>query len=325
MKSQRRTLITLFTLLISVLLSTQLVFADREPGGPKDPNTSTGGFVVDDLTGVLTPTDLGDSLAGPGITISTVTYTGADVAAGGFSGGAGIIGFDTGVVLGSGQVGDVIGPNSSDNISTSNGTPGDADLDALSGFTTFDAAVLEIDFIPNGASVFFRYVFSSEEYNEFVNTQFNDAFAFYVNGVNCAVVDGNPITINTINNGNPFGSMPNSNPGLYINNDCNDGGCPHDTEMDGYTTVLTCGAVVTPNVENTLKLAIADASDDIYDANVFIEGGSLTTVPTDVSLSAFGTDNGTTSPLIWLATLPALLVGLAIILRRRTTAAASGK
>lgn len=317
MKLQRKTLITLVTLLIVLLFSTQLVFADREPGGPKGPTSPSGGLTVDDLTGPLTAGDLGNSLAGPGITISTATYTGADVGAGGFSGGAGIIGFDSGIVLGSGQVVDVVGPNTSGSISTDTGTPGDSDLDTLSGFMTFNAAVLEIDFIPDGSAVFFDFVFSSEEYNEFVNSEFNDAFAFYVNGVNCALVDSDPITINTINNGNPFGSMPNSNPSLYINNDCDDGGCPHDTEMDGFTTVLTCGAVVTPNVNNTLKLAIADASDAGYDSNVFIEGGSLTTTPTDVSLTGFGVDNGTGPNLLWLALLPVLFIAFVVIQRRR--------
>lgn len=317
MKLHRRRLIIVFTLLIVLLFTTQLVFADREPGGPKEPSAPNGGLVVDDLTGALTPDDLADSLAGTGIMISSVTYTGADPAAGGFSGGDGIIGFDTGIILGSGAVGDVVGPNTLPNVTTANSTPGDADLDALSGFTTFDASVLEIDFVPDGDSVFFRYVFSSDEYNEYVNSSFNDVFAFYINGVNCALVNGEPISINTVNNGNPFGTLPNSNPGLYINNDCDDGGCPHNTEMDGFTTVLTCGANVTANVTNTLKLAIADASDSSYDSNVFIEGGSLTTVPTDVTLTNFGNDGDSTVPLIWLALLPVLIIGLAVILRRR--------
>lgn len=320
---RRKSIVTLITLLLILLFSTQLVSANRGSGEPRDPNAPSGGLVVDDLTGPLTASDLADSLAGPGITISTATFTGAEVAAGGFSGGAGIIGFEDGVVLGSGLVGDVVGPNTSPSVSTTNGTPGDSDLDILAGFPTFDAAVLEIDFVPNGDSVFFRYVFSSEEYNEYVNTQYNDVFGFYINGANCALVGGDPITINTVNNGNPFGTMPNSNPALYINNDCDDGGCPHNTEMDGFTVVLTCGASVTPNVNNTLKLAIADASDSIYDANVFIEGGSLTTIPTDVSLSSFGTGNGGNGFLLWLAVLPVLAIALAVVVRRRS--AVSGK
>jgi hypothetical protein len=146
-----------------------------------------------------------------------------------------------------------------------------------------------------------------------------------VNGTNCALVNSDPITINTVNNGNPFGTLPNSNPGLYINNDCDDGGCPHDTEMDGFTTVLTCGAAVTANTTNTLKLAIADASDSSYDSNVFIEGGSLTTVPTDVSLTDFGPETSQNPPMSLLALLPILAVGLVVILRKRSAVTSSGK
>jgi len=46
--------------------------------------------------------------------------------------------------------------------------------------------------------------------------------------------------------------------------------------MDGLTTVLTCNAAVKPNAPNHVKLAIADASDFIYDSNVFLEACSFT-------------------------------------------------
>ena len=189
----------------------------------------------------------------------------------------------TGVVLSSGAIANTIGPNSSDAITTAFGGAGDADLTALSGFPTFDAAVLEFEFIPDADIVFFHYVFGSDEYNEWVTSSFNDTFAFYVNGVNCALVDDGaggfaPITINTINNGNPFGSG-GPNAALYRNNDLSDGGGAIDTEMDGLTVVLTCTAAVNAGVPNTMKLAIADASDTILDSAVFLEEGSLSTTP----------------------------------------------
>ena len=49
--------------------------------------------------------------------------------------------------------------------------------------------------------------------------------------------------------------------------------------MDGLTTVLLCQAPVLANQTNTMKLAIGDVGDRLYDSNVFIEAGSLTTVP----------------------------------------------
>jgi hypothetical protein len=45
--------------------------------------------------------------------------------------------------------------------------------------------------------------------------------------------------------------------------------------LDGITSVLTFQAPVEPGVVNHMKLAIADASDGIYDSAVFIQAGSL--------------------------------------------------
>jgi uncharacterized repeat protein (TIGR01451 family) len=238
---------------------------------------SAAPLTTEDLSGALTPDDLANALVGVGVTVSNVTYTGADIAAGTFGGGTGIVGFDGGIVLSSGDIANVIGPNVADNITADNGTAGDADLDTLSGFTTFDASVLEFDFVPDSTPIRFQYVFSSDEYNEYVNTEFNDVFAFFVNGSNCATIDDDPVSINTINNGNPFGTDPRSHPELYVNNDLNDGGGAIDTEMDGLTVVLTCESAVNVGVANHMKLAIADASDGIYDSNVFLQAGSLTT------------------------------------------------
>jgi hypothetical protein len=246
------------------------------------------GLSVQDLNHGVTAPDLANALVGTGVTISNVTYTGANNAAGAFAGGTGIIGFDSGVILGSGRVQTtadphdpcskgVEGPNECDANTTENFTPGDLQLDALSGFTTFDAAILEFDFVPQFSTVQFSYVFSSDEYNEFVNSEFNDVFGFFVNGTNCATVGDppQPVSINTINGGNPFGTSA-TNPSLYRNNDPDDPGPPTiDTEMDGLTVVLTCSATVNAGTSNHMKLAIADASDDVLDSNVLIRAGSL--------------------------------------------------
>ncbi len=236
-------------------------------------------IVTTDLTGAQTATDLANLLAGPGVTVSNVTYTGANIAAGSFTGGTGIIGFESGVILSSGNIADVIGPNAADGTTTVNNTPGDPDLDALTGKTSADAAALEFDIVPNASTLFIQYVFSSEEYNEFVHSPFNDAFAFFVNGTNCALVNGQPVSINTINNGNPFGAPPNANPTFYINNDLSDGGGTINTEMDGLTVVLTCQAAVNPGVPNSIKLVIADTQDFQLDSNVFLRNGGITTQP----------------------------------------------
>ena len=139
----------------------------------------------------LTASDLANALVGSGVSVSNATFSGSNVAGGTFAGGASAIGFESGIILSSGAVASVPGPNGSDSTTASNGVAGDADLTALAGFATLDAAILEFDFVPNAGTVTFQYVFASEEYNEYVNSQFNDVFGFFVNGTNCATV-GSP-------------------------------------------------------------------------------------------------------------------------------------
>jgi pimeloyl-ACP methyl ester carboxylesterase len=260
-------------LIVSAFL---LIASNRTPQIPEN-TVIQSGLIVEDLTGSINVEDLAATIVGPGVTISNVTYTGAEIAAGVFGGGENIVGFDAGIILSTGSASGVIGPNQSNSYSVNNGMPGDPDLTLLSGFPTFDAAVLEFDFVPDSDHVIFQFVFASEEYNEFVFSQYNDVFAFFINGVNCALIEGDPVSINTINYGNPYGTEPNSHPYLYINNALPDGGGHINTEMDGLTEVLTCSANVIPNITNYMKLAIADASDYIYDSNVFIRAGSVTT------------------------------------------------
>ena len=45
-----------------------------------------------------------------------------------------------------------------------------------------DVAILEFDFVPTSDSISFRYVFGSEEYFAYENTQFNDVFGFFYRG-----------------------------------------------------------------------------------------------------------------------------------------------
>jgi len=262
----------------------------RTPTGSDDPSrfarlqrTFSGDgeeLTIHDLNQGFTPVYLARALSGPGVEVFNVSYTGALAAAGVFSGGGETIGFDSGIILGTGRVTAVRGPNGVVDATTENGVPGDSLLDLISGSgnPTVDAAVLAFDFVPHASTITFEYVFASEEYNEYVNTGYNDVFAFYVNGENCAVVGDPPVpvSINTINNGNPFGIPPVSHPELYRNNDIDsNGGATIATEMDGLTTVLTCTARVRPGVKNQMRLAIADAGDPAYDSNVFLRAGSL--------------------------------------------------
>jgi Bacterial Ig-like domain (group 3) len=248
--------------------------------------SEASGVTVTDLNSGATVEGLAQSLAGPGVSISNVKYVGDNRAGGSFTGGASSIGFEDGIILDSGKVQTyttdpecsqgVEGPNTCSDNSTAFGTPGDTQLSELSGGETHDASVLEFDFVPEHSTVQFSYVFSSDEYNEFVFA-FNDIFAFFVNGTNCALVPGTsePVSINTINN--------STHSELYRDNESGS----IDSQMDGLTTVLTCNATVTAGQTSHIKLAIADALDEVLDSAVFIQGGSLVS-GTQISTSLSG-------------------------------------
>jgi hypothetical protein len=227
-------------------------------------------------------TELLQCLLGPDVVVSNAVLTGAPQAAGTFVGELGVIGFDQGIILSSGDIGTLAGPNTGDATSTINSTPGDPDLDALiPGYTTYDAVVLEFDFTcPTPQDVVFQYVFGSEEYNEWVDSPFNDVFGFFLNGVNIALAPagcsnaGSPVSINNVNCGNPYvGIGPNCN--CYRNNDLDDGGGAINTELDGLTQVFFATGTILPGT-NHIKLAIADAGDQVLDSDVMIRCQSFT-------------------------------------------------
>ncbi|NJO63132.1 MAG: hypothetical protein HC836_34420 [Richelia sp. RM2_1_2] len=219
----------------------------------------------------LTPELLAQSIVGEGVIIDNVTFTGANQAAGIFNGGLSAgIDIAKGIILSSGNIINAAEPNDSDGSSTSFGNPGDEDLNALIPQNTNDAVVLEFDFIPEQNQVSFRYVFASEEYNEYVGS-FNDVFAFFLDGENIALIPETttPVSIDNVNK--------NANSEFYKDNDPSDLGTPtpFKVEYDGFTTVLTAQANIEAGVPHRIKLAIADASDTSLDSAVFLEASSF--------------------------------------------------
>jgi hypothetical protein len=237
--------------------------------GAPHPMTSTIQVQPADLNQVL------QCLMGPNVAVSNAVLTAGPGATGTFTGGTTVFGIGQGVVLSSGSATSIVGPNLADDTSTDNGLPGDPDLDALiPGYTTYDATILEFDFeCSNPTAVSFQYVFASEEYNEWVDSPFNDVFAFFLNGVNIAAAPaicssgGIPVAINNVNCGNPYAPPGGSNCDCYRNNALPDGTL--DTEMDGMTQVFYATGQIQPGL-NHMKIAIADAGDHILDSNVML-------------------------------------------------------
>ncbi|WP_207953336.1 choice-of-anchor L domain-containing protein [Paenibacillus agricola] len=221
-------------------------------------------------------------LGSGGVTVSNIKMTGSKLAAGKFTGGNGIIGFNDGIILSTGAISNVVDPNTVEDASRINNTAGDNDLNALiNSNATRDAVILEFDFVPEHDILSFQYVLASEEYNEYVNLNYNDVFGFFVNGKNAALIPNTTtlVSVNSINGGNPLGTNA-KHPEYYINND-RASGAKLNTQMDGLTKVLPVQVNVNKGQVNHIKMAIADVYDSEYDTNVFIKAGSFTDKPID--------------------------------------------
>jgi hypothetical protein len=189
----------------------------------------------------------------------------------------------------------VQGLNTASDVSVENLAVGDADLDALAGLPTFDAAVLEIRFTPTNNLISFQYAFGSEEYNEWI-TGANDVFGFFLNGTNIAQLPGTStdVSLNSVNSG--------ANTDYFFDNES--GLLP--TQLDGFGGInknflLYAMGSVNPGVENVLRIAIGDIFDGTLDSAVFLAGGTLidsTPVPEPSTYSLLGA--GVLCAIIWL-------------------------
>jgi len=271
MSMQRLTCATALALGLAstALHAAPVVTRMSDPGGP----------TAEDMVNVLLSQDAGITIV-PG----SVSYTGVPEAAGTFTGGgtnqANSIGIQTGIILSSGDAAFVSAtPNQDGAAGIDNDAPGSPLLDGLNQGTTFNASILSFRFIPTGNQVQFSYVFGSEEYNNFVNSGFNDVFGFFVNGENFALIPGTntPVAINNVNCGGPSGGAANgnnpSNCQFFRDNPPNSGTI--DTEIDGLTVVLSFVADVVPGEENLIELGVADVTDPILDSVVFIAAGTF--------------------------------------------------
>ncbi len=189
-----------------------------------------------------------------------------------------------------------------------------------------DICALEFDFIATGDSIKFNYFFGSNEYLTWVNTQYNDVFAFFLSGpgitgpygapagfpdgaINIAILPGTnpplPITISSVNN--------NLNSQFYISNQPNVG-----FFQNGLTTMLTAeaGGLLCGETYH-IKLAIADGTDTALESIVVIEAGSFSSNDVFIEATVPGAPDG------WqdLTLLEGCIDGLISIFRPNTNVA----
>ncbi|MCC6282756.1 MAG: choice-of-anchor L domain-containing protein, partial [Saprospiraceae bacterium] len=234
----------------------------------------------------ITNTDIVNSVATPA---TTVTVTNIDCPSGAygtfnFATDNNDLGLSKGLLLTSGDANLAIGPNDAPNTTFAFEGTGDPDLDYLSdqlgnGTPSTDACIVELDVFVATDELSFEYIFGSEEYPEFVDSDFNDIFAFLISGPgiagdpglsnsakNIAVLPGSgtPVQINSVNQllnwqyyRNNFGSSTLQYDGLT-------------SDSLGIKKSLTARSQVIPCNTYHLKLAVADRQDFSYDSGVFV-------------------------------------------------------
>lgn len=251
---------------------------------------------VDNAAPYNSPVTLIDSiLLGGGVVSSNHSFQGDAIQVGYFNAINTNLNMDSGIVLSTGNI-NALDPNFNGIINTPNNSVTDPDLlnvaNSVPGLIgqsfnvsgVFDVALLEFDFIPNSDTLVFDYIFGSNEYLQWVNSQYNDVFGFFISGPGITGPYSAP-------SGFPNGSLniatvPNSNPPLpitisSINNVLNSNYYINNTNVfqtllcNGFTQKFQANAVVQCGETYHIRLAIADGSDSNLDSWVFLEAGSF--------------------------------------------------
>lgn len=219
--------------------------------------------------------NMANTIFGDGVTVTGASFTGDSDASAIYSDGdtisPGVVPGDTGVILSTGDVRAFTstGPQSNvrSNMTTPNSGPNNHPLfDDIATGNTFDASILEVDFIPDPGVNFItmEFVFSSDEYPEYVGSIYNDIFGVWINGDYVPLAAGNgEISISNLNE--------SGGPNLFHLNTQDQ----FNTEMDGFTISLSVVIPVSPGDVNTLQIGITDAGDSAYDSNVLIAADSV--------------------------------------------------
>jgi gliding motility-associated-like protein len=221
------------------------------------------------------------------VVVSNVAVSGGNFATGenswGFFSGSGTtFPFQNGVILATGKINNAPGPNAYLSDDGGNmGWDGDTDLNQALGLSnSFNATVLEFDFVPLGNTISFDFIFSSEQYLLNPNPNqcdFTDGFAFLLKEVgsstyeNLAVVPNTsiPIRVNTVRGRGTICPAANQQYFDAFNE------FEHPTNYNGQTKVLTARGNVIPGNTYHIKLVIADEGNHRYDSAIFLGGGSF--------------------------------------------------
>jgi hypothetical protein len=205
-----------------------------------------------------------------------------------------VFGFDSGIILTTGTILDngngPHGPNNHPGSGIDMGLPGHPFLSEIVSGTSYDASYLSFNFIPTDDTLKLEFIFGSEEYLEYVGSQFNDVAAIFVRSesgtwINIAKIQSNnSIFVNNVNTSNNSAYYVDNGDGSTApyNND------PYYIQYDGYSIPILATLPVTPYENYEMLIIVADIGDGILDSGLFLKAGSLDAVSTqEITESSF--------------------------------------
>jgi gliding motility-associated-like protein len=209
-----------------------------------------------------------------------------------FNSGASNFPFTEGVVLSTWSSRNSIGPFDTSNRGDGDTSwKGDTDLEQALGITrTFNATILEFDFIPLTNLISFNYIFASSEYQTYYPCNFSDGFAFLIkedgttNYTNLAVIPGTSTPVSS-KNIHPIINPVTDSQGFHD-------GCPaikeeyfggSNTSPTNTSPINYAGQTVVMNAQSNviigkkyhIKLVIADQGGNYYNSAIFLQAGSF--------------------------------------------------
>ncbi len=271
--------------------------------------------VADVAAGGVTPAMLTSILQGNGVTISNLTVTkvpgcnsgeGVGVFTQGTSptGPGPVLGVPTGVIISNGAFNAASNPLNAPNnrFNSTNilcaGAVSDPDMVSLESQTARgEYSAIEFDVVPQSTTLTIPFQFGSDEFPEYVCTQYNDVVGIFVSGsgINgpysnnaqnyAKTSTGDPSSINWVNTGvvgqygTPLACGSLANAAYYTDNSNGNlfGGnaavatTNTNLQLDGYTNTLYQPIPVVPGQTYHVKIAVADAGDRVYDSTAFIQ------------------------------------------------------
>ena len=187
----------------------------------------------------------------------------------------------SGIVISSGNANQIVGSNTT--VSSTGSNLSDTDLSNILGATNFvDASYLSYNFVANGSTIGFDFLYASEEYGQY-QCSFSDGIAFILTDLvtntttNLAIVPGTtvPISTNTIRDIANNSSCPSQNVQYFGGFNSSNSLISFGTNFNGQTVKMVANSTVIPNRAYKLKIVIADRLDSLFDSAIFLGANSF--------------------------------------------------